>query len=88
MPRWTLHHLHQGRRTVCAEAAFDGFEHDVADVGPADPGLDPGAPSDDLAVMGIDDEGAADDVAVPSRVNSNPSLHQRRFERITMILPS
>lgn len=38
--------------------------------------------------MGIDDKSVPDDVAVPSRVNSKPSLHQRRFERITLILPS
>ena len=38
--------------------------------------------------MGVNDEGAADDITVPSRVNSNPSEHQRRLERMTMTLPS
>ena len=42
---------------ACAEAAFHGFEHDVADVGAADPGDDHGAPNDDFAVMRVDEEG-------------------------------
>jgi hypothetical protein len=42
----------------------------------------------DFPVMSIDDEGAADDVPVPSQVNSNPSEHQRRLERMTITLPS
>lgn len=30
-----------------------------------DPGVDDGAPRDDLTVVGVDDEGAADDIAAP-----------------------
>ena len=59
-------HLDDRGRTVCAEAAFHCFEHDVADVVAADPGVDDGPPGDDLAVMRVDDEGAADDVAIPA----------------------
>lgn len=70
------------------EPPLDGVEQQIADVRAADPGVDHCPPGDDLAVMGVDEEGAADDIAVPSRVNSNPSLHQRRFERNTMTLPS
>jgi len=81
-------HLDDRRCAVCAEAALDGLEQEVANVRAANSGVGHGALGDDLAVMGVDDEGAADDVAVPSRVNSNPSEHQRRFERMTMTLPS
>jgi len=59
-------HLDDRRCAVCAEAAFDSFEQDVANLGTTDPGIDHRAPGDDFAVMGIDDEGAADDVAVPA----------------------
>ena len=40
--------------------------NEVADLRPADPDVDHSPPGDDLAVMGIGDEGAADDIAVPA----------------------
>lgn len=58
-------HLDQRRRVACSEAALDGFEHEIADR-TADPGVDHGAPGDDLAVVCVDDEGSADDIAVPA----------------------
>jgi hypothetical protein len=67
-----------------AEARLDGFEHHVADVGTADPGVRNGAPGDDLAVMGVEGEGAADDLAVPAgeletvRAPSEVGAHRRR----------
>ena len=65
--------LHRMRGTDAAEAGLHGFEHHVADVGTADPGVRDGAPGDDLTVVGVENEGAADDLAVPSRANSKPS---------------
>ncbi|MFZ8985084.1 MAG: hypothetical protein ACO213_12490, partial [Steroidobacteraceae bacterium] len=35
-------------------------------VRPADPGIGDGPPGDDLAIVCIDDEGPADDIAVPA----------------------
>jgi hypothetical protein len=54
------------RRPDAVEADLHGFEHHVADVGAADPGARGGAPGDDLTIMGVEDEGAADDLAIPA----------------------
>lgn len=59
-------HLDNSRCTVCPEATLDCVEHDVADVLPADPGIHQRTLSDDFAVVGVDDKGTADDVAVPA----------------------
>lgn len=48
-----------------AEACRDGLEHPVADVRAADAGVGYSAPGDDLAVVGIDDEGGAN-LTVPT----------------------
>ena len=76
------------RRANIAEAILHGFEHRVADVGAADPSVRNGTPGNDFPVMGVEDECTPDDVAVPSQVNSMPSEHQRRSDRITTTLPS
>jgi hypothetical protein len=73
---------------VRAEADLQGFEHHVADVGAADGGARGGAPGDDLAIMSVENEPAADDLAVPNRLKSKPSEHQRRLERIITTFPS
>lgn len=69
------------------EPPFYGFEQQIADIRAADFGIHHGAPSDDLAVIDVDKEDATDDIAF-QQLTSNPSLHQRRFERIKMTLRS
>lgn len=59
-------HLDHRRGATGAEAAFHSFEHDVSDFRAADSGIHHRPPGDDLAIVGIDQEGAADDVAVPA----------------------
>lgn len=93
-------HRDDRRRATWADAALDGFEQDAANVGPTGPGMGRRAPGDDLAVMGIDDDGAADDVAVPGRGERDrvaavsqgaPRVRahgRRQGQRRTMTLPS
>lgn len=59
-------HLDDRQCAICAEAAFHGFEHDVADVGAADPGVHHGALGDNFPIMGINEERASDDLAIPA----------------------
>lgn len=59
-------HLDRLRGAVGAEAPLDGFEQHVADVRPADARIDDGAPGDDLPVVGVHQEGGADDLPVPA----------------------
>ena len=49
-----------------AEALLDRLQHHVAYIGAADAGTADGGPGNDLAIEGIDDEGHADDIAVPA----------------------
>ncbi len=58
--------FHRLWRANPAKAHLDGFEHHVADVGPADPCVRDGAPGDHLAVVGVENEGAPDDRAIPA----------------------
>jgi len=53
-------------RTIVGQH-LDGFEHDVAHVRPADARIGDGAPSDDLAVVRVKDEGAAGNFCRSSR---------------------
>lgn len=53
-------------RAECAKALLDRLQHHVAHIRAADPGIDHGPPGDYLAVAGVDDERAADDVAIPA----------------------
>ena len=80
-------HLDDRRRKVCPEAPLDCLEHDVADVGTADPGVHHGPPDYDLTVVASMMK-APRTMSPFQQVNSNPSEHQRRFERMTMTLPS
>lgn len=48
------------------EAALDAVEHHVADHLAGDAAAGYGDPGDDLAVMGVDGEGNADHLAVPT----------------------
>jgi len=59
-------HLDRLRRPAGAEAPLHRHQHHVAHVRPADPGTGYRRPGDDFAVAGIDDEGQADDLAVPA----------------------
>ncbi len=52
------------RRADGAEACLDGLDHPVADVRTADTGVGHSAPSDDLTVMGIDDEAVGTSIQV------------------------
>ena len=72
-------------RVAGPAAALVGLEHHVLDVRPADPGVGHGPPGDDLPAVRVDEEGAADDVAVPSHADSKPSgrraiTRRHRFE--------
>lgn len=51
---------------LSAEPLLHSLEHQVAHIRSADAGVRRDAPGDDLSVMGIDDERAADDIAVPA----------------------
>lgn len=62
---------------MAAKAALHGFEHEVADLGPADPGVDHGAPGYDFAVVGVDDEGTADDIAPTGELEPIRTVSQR-----------
>src|SRR3954462_6505671 len=53
-------------RSYGAEALLDGFEHHVTYVRAADANPAHGGPGDDLPVEGVDDEGHANDLAVPA----------------------
>jgi hypothetical protein len=53
-------------RSQRAEAGFDGFEHEIADDVAADAGAAHGLRGEDFAVVGVDDEGEPDDLAVPA----------------------
>ena len=52
------------RRLEDAEPALDSFQHYVADHAAADARSDNGMPCNDLAVMGIDDEGDPNELSV------------------------
>lgn len=70
-----------------AEAFLDGLQHHVSDVRTGYPGIGDGCPRDDLPVKRV--EMNARRTASPfQQVNSRPSQYQRRFDRITMTLPS
>src|SRR5688572_4732760 len=58
--------LDRVRRPDSGEAPLHRLQHDIAHIRPADPGTADGCPGDDLAVEGIDDEGQANDLAVPA----------------------
>lgn len=59
-------YLERMRCPVVREPPLDGLQHHVADVRSADAGVHDGSPGDDLPVVRVDHEGAADDVAVPA----------------------
>ena len=48
------------------EPPFDRIEHQVAHVRAANAGAGDRFPGDDLAIVGVDDEGTADDLAIPA----------------------
>ncbi len=48
------------------EAGLDGLQHEIANIRPADPRAAESGEGEDLAVEGVDDEGHADDFAIPA----------------------
>ena len=68
------------------EAALDAIQHHVADHLAGDAAAGCGDPGDDLAVMGVDGEGDADDLAIPAGI-SRPSEAQRRVEAGATTVP-
>ena len=60
------------RRANTAEALLDDFEHHVANIGPADPGIRDGAPGEHLAVVGVEDKGAPECEGGSTRPSPGP----------------
>ncbi len=72
-------------RAQGGEPCLDSFQHHVTDHAAADAGARDCMPGDDLAVMGIDDEGETNDLAVPATTAAAPPSVIKRRQRYSRL---